>query len=237
MVVDHDDVEAGAAVGPSDEDAVPDVDTDAVDGAPDDGRSTGDASRDEDVVDELPADLNVAEFDGDYLLPNNNRRRIPATLYLVIAAACAVLWATLRDDSPLVNDGYLWVAVLLGCFGCFGMYAGRTLRIDETEALVTATAVVGFAVGHASAQMVWRGWASRPVWRILMYSAENPPRQRALAVVDGLDGQVVEWFAEANPEDWAGEQLRPMGGESSASDDIDGSDAVAEDTDVGDDAG
>lgn len=195
-----------------------------------------DEGRDEDVVDELPADLNVAEFDGEYLLPNNNRRRIPAAMYLVIAGACAALWATVRDDSPLVNDGYLVVAVLLGAFALYGMFAGRTLQVDETEALVTATAVVGFAVGHASAQMVWRGWASRPVWRILMYSAENPPTQRALAIVDGLDGRVVEWFAEANPEDWAGEQLRPIGGEDSsdnaaddaADDAVNGTDAADE---------
>jgi hypothetical protein len=56
-------------------------------------------------------------------------------------------------------------------------------------------------VGHASAQQVWRGVRSRPTWRVLVYSAENPPRQRGLVLVDAVDGRVVEHLAEANPED------------------------------------
>ena len=66
-----------------------------------------------------------------------------------------------------------------------------------------ATRTVGFAVGHASAQMGWRGLLSRPTWRILLYSAENPPLRRGLVLVDGVDGEVVDWFAEDNPEDWS----------------------------------
>ena len=62
---------------------------------------------------------------------------------------------------------------------------------------------VGFPVGHASAQMGWRGLLSRPTWRILLYSAEDPPTQRGLVLVDGVDGEVLEWFVEDNPEDWS----------------------------------
>ena len=66
-----------------------------------------------------------------------------------------------------------------------------------------AVPTVGFAVGHASAQMTWRGVLSRPAWRLLMYSTENPPARRAFAVVDGITGDVEEWFVEDNPEEWA----------------------------------
>jgi hypothetical protein len=83
------------------------------------------------------------------------------------------------------------------------MVAGWTLKIDETEALVTASGVVGFAVGHASAQQVWHGVLSRPTWRILCYSAENPPAQRGIVLVDGVGGGVLEYFVEENPEDWS----------------------------------
>jgi hypothetical protein len=47
------------------------------------------------------------------------------------------------------------------------------------------------------------GLRSRPTWRILLYSAEEPPVQRGLVLVDGVDGRVVEHFVEDNPEDWA----------------------------------
>ena len=57
-------------------------------------------------------------------------------------------------------------------------------------------------MGHASAQLSWRGLLSRPTWRILLYSAENPPERRGLVLVDGVDASVVAHFVEDNPEDW-----------------------------------
>ena len=75
--------------------------------------------------------------------------------------------------------------------------------VDESDALVAATRQVGFPVGHASAQMGWRGLLSRPTWRILLYSADDPPEKRGLVLVDGVDGSIVEWFVEDNPEDWS----------------------------------
>ncbi|MEZ5323098.1 MAG: hypothetical protein R2698_13680 [Microthrixaceae bacterium] len=156
--------------------------------------------RDEDVVDTLPEDLDMVEASGDYRLPNNNRRRVPALIYLAVAVFCLVVWATSRHDSPLVNNGMLGAAIALGLFGAYGLVASRTLAVDETAALEVADRTVGFAIGHATAQMVWRGWWSRPVWRLLAYSTENPPRRRAMVVVDGISGDVIEWFAEDNPE-------------------------------------
>lgn len=157
---------------------------------------------DADVVDSLPADLDLEAFETDYVLPNNNRRRIPAALYLLMAAAVAFAWFSWRDSSPLLNNGVAIAAALLAGFGVYGFIAGRELKVDETQALASATKTVGFPVGHASAAMVWRGVWSTPVWRLLVYSAENPPTQRALVLVSGITGEVIEWFAEDNPEDW-----------------------------------
>jgi hypothetical protein len=42
----------------------------------------------------------------------------------------------------------------------------------------------------------------RPTWRILLYSADDPPEKRGLVLVDGIDGSIVEWFVEENPENW-----------------------------------
>ena len=78
--------------------------------------------------------------------------------------------------------------------------SGWRMHVDETEALVASQRAVGFAVGHASAQQVWRGLRSRPTWRVLCYSAEDPPAQRGLVLVDAIDGRVVQFFVEANPE-------------------------------------
>jgi hypothetical protein len=157
-----------------------------------------------DVRDELPEDLNAAEFVGAYQFPDNSRRRRPAVIYAAMAAGLLALWATHRDDPHvLVNEGYLWAALLLGAVALYSFTSGWRMSIDEKEALVVAQGAAGFAVGHASAQQVWRGMRSRPTWRVLVYSAENPPRQRGLVLIDAVDGSVVEQLTEANPEtDW-----------------------------------
>jgi hypothetical protein len=170
---------------------------------PADASEPEDPDLDDEYVDELPEDLDLSGFVGPHTFPNNNRRRIPAALYLLFGAACLALWATRDDTSALVNTGTLWAGVALVAFGLYGMVAGWTLRVEESDALVTASTQVGFPVGHAAAQMVWRGWLSRPTWRILLYSDENPPSKRGIVLVDGVGGGVLEWFVEDNPEDWA----------------------------------
>ena len=78
--------------------------------------------------------------------------------------------------------------------------SGWKMTIDETDALVRATRAVGYAVGHASAQQVWRGVRSRPTWRIFCYSSEEPPMKRGLVLVDAVDGRIVEMLVEDNPD-------------------------------------
>ncbi|CAN5495326.1 hypothetical protein BH24ACT4_BH24ACT4_19860 [soil metagenome] len=159
---------------------------------------------DAEVTDSLPDDLDVSGFVGPYVFPNNNRRRVPGYLYIGIAAVCVAIWALGQgDDSSVVNGGLLWAAAALVVAGGYCLISGFNLDVDEQDALVISTKQVGFPVGHASAQMGWRGIRSRPTWRILCYSAENPPERRALLLIDGVDGEVIDWFVEDNPEDWS----------------------------------
>jgi hypothetical protein len=117
---------------------------------------------------------------------------------------CIIVWFVRRGHEPvLINNGMLVAAVVLALIGLYSFIAGWNLAIDESDALVAATRQVGFPVGHASAQMGWRGLLSRPTWRVLVYSADDPPEKRGLVLVDGVDGSIVEWFVEDNPEDWA----------------------------------
>src|SRR2546430_14547027 len=104
--------------------------------------------------DELPADLDVTGYVGAYTFPNNDRRRIPAIISLVAAAGCFLLWLLRgRHHGVLVNSGFLGVAVALGLIGAYHFAAGIHLNVTETQALIAATREVGFAVGHASAQL------------------------------------------------------------------------------------
>ena len=156
------------------------------------------------VRDELPDDLNAVGYVGPHQFPDNSRRRRPGAIYLGFAAILIAVWLWRRDGMDvLVNDGYVGAAVALGLVGILSITSGWRMSVDEKQALVAAQGAMGFPVGHASAQQVWRGLRSRPTWRVLVYSAENPPRQRGLVLVDAVDGTVLEQIVEANPEqDW-----------------------------------
>jgi hypothetical protein len=164
----------------------------------DTGAGADEADVDE-IRDELPDDLNPAGFVGAYMFPDNSRRRWPGVIYLVVAALCVAVRYTV-PDSPLVNDGWLLAAGILAFAGIVSITSGWRMSVDEKDALVKAQQAVGFAVGHASAQQVWRGFRSRPTWRVLCYSAEEPPEQRGLVLVDALDGSIVEQLVEPNPD-------------------------------------
>ena len=153
--------------------------------------------------DQLPADLDVRAYAGRYTFPDVARRRTPGVLYLVVAALLLALWLVGGSDGVLVNQGLLVGAVGFALMGAYHLAAGWHLAVGDTDALVAATRQVGFPVGHASAQLGWRGLRSRPTWRILLYSAEDPPQRRGLVLVDGVDGEIVGHYVEDNPEDWS----------------------------------
>ena len=156
----------------------------------------------DDHVDELPEDLDITGLVGPYEFPNNSKRKLASVLYLVVAAIC--IWLGVAVDSPLVNDGLVVVGVGLAVFAVYSFVIAVDTKVEETDALAIAGATVGFPPGHAAAQMSWRGWLSRPTWRILLYSDESPePAQRAIVIVDGVNGDVLEHFVEDNPEDWS----------------------------------
>src|SRR5262249_41856870 len=153
----------------------------------DDGETQGD---------ELPEDLDVTAYVGPYQFPDIRRRRIAGTIYAVMGGFA--LWGALATS----NGGLLAGAIVLLAIAGYHFVAGWPLKVDQTEALAVASRRVGYPVGHASAQLAWRGLLSRPTWRILVYSADEPPSMRGLVELDAVDARVIGEYTERNPEDW-----------------------------------
>ena len=144
----------------------------------------------------MPEDLDVTAYVGPYVFPDIKRRRIAGWIYVVLGLL--TLWAALAAG----NGGLLFGAILLLLIAGYHFLAGWPLKVDQTEALAVASRTVGFPIGHASAQLSWRGLRSRPAWRILVYSADEPPSMRGLVELDAVDGAVLGEYTEHNPEDW-----------------------------------
>jgi hypothetical protein len=147
--------------------------------------------------DVLPEDLDVTAYVGPYLFPSMERRRIPATMYLILGGLCVLGY--LQSS----NGGLLAAAMVLALIALYHYACAWPLTIDQTEALLIASRTVGFAVGHSSAQLAWHGLRARPIWRILLYSADAPPTKRGLVQIDAVDGTVMGEYTEPNPEDWS----------------------------------
>jgi hypothetical protein len=141
----------------------------------------------------LPEDLDSSVI-GPYAFPSPARRRNAAWIYLggaVVAGSGAIAGLTAG----------LWVAAgLLVVLAVWNLAAAWPLRIGDTEALEIANREAAFTVGHASAAVGFDGWRSRPVWNVLVFSADDPPSQRGLIRVDGVNGTVVGRYIEENPE-------------------------------------
>ena len=160
--------------------------------------------------DELPQELDITVA-RPYQVPDNRKRRIAAWCYVVGAAACGA------GAASSGNSGLTAAAVFLALVAAHHFAAAWPLRLDETGALAASAAAAGFPVGHASAQLAWRGLRSRPVWRVLLYSADEPPSKRGLVELDAVDGEILGTYTEDNPEDWSSYGFSSGGGSSPAS--------------------
>ena len=177
--------------------------------APPDAHDPVDAlnQADDDVGDELPSELDVTALVGPYLFPDIRRRRIAGAI-LVVVGGSAALGGLLSGNTALVVTGAGLLAL-----AAYHFLAAWPLAVDQTEALAVASRTAGFPVGHASAQLGWRGLRSRPSWRVLLYSADDPPSDRGLVELDAVDATVLGSYTEPNPEDWSAYGLDETAGQ------------------------
>jgi len=141
----------------------------------------------------LPEDLDASIL-GPYTVPSLTRRRRAGAYYL----GGAVL-VGLGIVAGLPAGMWLLVAVL-ALIGGYHFLAAFDLKVADTEALSIANQQTEFPVGHASASVGFEGWRARPIWNVLVFSAEEPPQRRGLVRIDAVTGEVRDVLVEDNPE-------------------------------------
>jgi len=141
----------------------------------------------------VPADLDASSVE-EYTIPSTRRRRSAAIAMALMAALVGVGVAVGLPSGMLVIAGLLVVGA------AWTWSAAWPLSITVEEALATANREAEFPVGHASAAVGFDGWRARPVWNVLIFSADDPPSQRGLVRVDAVSGEVAGSYTESNPE-------------------------------------
>ena len=141
----------------------------------------------------LPEDLDASIL-GPYTVPNLTRRRRAGAFYLggALVSALAV--------AAGLPAGMWLVVALLGAIGLYHLVAAFDVKVADTEALAVANRTTEFPVGHASAAVGFEGWRARPIWNVLVFSADDPPSKRGLVRVDAVTGTVRDVLVEDNPE-------------------------------------
>lgn len=130
----------------------------------------------------LPEDLDATQHE-PYTIPST-RRRLRSSVVYAIAAVLALV------------GGLYAIALVFVAAAAWHAVAAWPINVLDPEALETATREVGFPVGHASAVVGFDGFRARPIWNVLVFSADEPPSQRGLVRVDAVDGHTVESFVE-----------------------------------------
>jgi len=153
------------------------------------------------VGDELPEDLIPSAARGKYSVPDNARRKRPAVVFAVAAALAGGLWLARRDGGILVNDGFLFIAVVFLALAAYFLASARGVHVWEEEAISTAKSVTGLQAGSGRAQLAWRGLVGRPVWRVLIHDETSDQGRQGVVIVDAARGSVVEHKTEDLPPD------------------------------------
>lgn len=137
----------------------------------------------------VPEDLQSLVLE-PYAVPNTDQRKKAGRIYVVAAAVTA-----LGIALGLPRGMWLLVGLFLA-IAVFHWLGGWDLKVMDGEALEIANRHAEFPAGHASAALNFHGWRARPIWNVLMFSADDPPTQRGLVRVDGVSGEVVGSYVE-----------------------------------------
>lgn len=142
----------------------------------------------EETKDTLPEDLDITKYVGPYQFPTPRRRRTAASSIVVISLACIAIGFFANNYSMIIG-GLFFVGV-----GLFFVACGWPLNVKDLDALTMAAEKAPFSVGHASAQLSFTGWLSKPVWRVVVFSSDEPPTERGLVEINAVSKEVTSTY-------------------------------------------
>lgn len=138
--------------------------------------------------DELPGDLDVTKYVGPYQFPSPKRRRT-ASYSIGVISILSILMGIRSSNSALIFAGIFGLMIA----SIFFFFAWN-LNVSDIDALTMAGTHAPFSVGHASAQLSFTGWFSKPTWRVVVFSSDEPPSQRGLVEINAVSKDIISTY-------------------------------------------
>lgn len=148
----------------------------------------------EETKDVLPDDLDITKYVGPYQFPSPKKRKTASYSILILAFA-SLLFGYTSSNTALLIAGLFSVVI-----GLLFMFLSWPLNVKDIDALTVAASSAPFSVGHASAQLCFYGWLSKPLWRVVVFSSDEPPTQRGLVEINAVSKDVTSTYFEVNED-------------------------------------
>ncbi len=136
----------------------------------------------------VPADLNSLAV-GNYTVPIPSKRKIYPYLSLIVL----LLFYFFSLSYKFIN--FIPVFLILIFLTIFLFAINNDFYIDQKIIIETILDKIDFAVGYYSIALTFQFKLTsllKPVWTVIVYSSENPPKKRTIIEIDALSGETID---------------------------------------------
>ncbi len=144
---------------------------------------------DKDIAEEalLPEDLNSLAV-GSYVVPDpSNRRKYP---YVVIVVILLTFLTSLIIDFVSFTP----VFIILSFIAFLLFFVDNKFNIQQQEVIEKITNNIAHSIGYYSIALTFQFTTRKlltPVWTVIVYSHENPPRNKTIIEISAFSGKVI----------------------------------------------
>ena len=132
----------------------------------------------------IPDDLNALAY-GAYRIPDLKRRKI----FSLILFSLVILTFSLDYIFSWLDLTYsLLILIPISIYLYF--LISKT-KIKQSDVIQTIAAHISHSIGYYSSALTFKGILLTPVWTVIVYDHNSPPKQRSIVEVDANTGHLI----------------------------------------------
>jgi len=135
----------------------------------------------------LPEDLNSLAV-GNYTVPNPIKRKIYPYLTILVFFIFYIfsLYYKFINFQP--------VFIILGLTICFLFLINNKLKVHQSQVIEAIIERIDYPINYYSIALTFQFNIKnflKPIWTIIVYSSENPPKKRTIIEIDAFNGNYI----------------------------------------------